>query len=91
MEGRIAIEGPAVVVLHEVGYLPVLRERALRDFSVEVAPLRLARRQYDGVMCSTRLKLRVKAAWSQNPDRNATSTRDLLVRESRSLARSIRS
>ena len=70
---------------------PLLRARALRGFSVAAAPLLLARRQCDGVMCSMRLKLRVKAAWSQKPDSNATSTRDLLVRESRSLACSIRS
>ena len=74
------------------GYnLPLLRERALRGFSVAATPLLLARRQCDGVMCSIRLKLRVKAAWSQKPDSNATSTRDLRVPESRSLACSIRS
>jgi hypothetical protein len=48
--------------------LPLLRERALRGFSVAAAPWLLARRQCDGVMCSMRLKLRVNAAWSQKPD-----------------------
>ena len=72
-------------------YRPLPRDRALRGFSVAATPLLFARRQCEGVMCSMRLKLRVKAAWSQKPDSNATSTRDLLVRESRSLARSIRS
>jgi hypothetical protein len=71
--------------------LPLLRERALRGVSVAAARLLLARRQCEGVICSIRLKPRVKAAWSQKPDSSATSTRDLLVRESNSLACSIRS
>jgi hypothetical protein len=69
---------------------PLLRERALPGFSTADAPWLLARRQCDGVMCSMLLKLRVKAAWSQKPDSSATSTRDLLVRESRPLACSVR-
>src|SRR5580700_9977878 len=69
----------------------LLLERALRGSSVAAARLLLARRQCDGVICSTRLKLRVKAAWSQKPDSNATSTRDLPVCESRPLACSTRS
>ena len=37
-------------------------------------PLLLKRRQRDGLMRSTRVKVRVNAAWSQNPASNAIST-----------------
>src|SRR5579863_6355919 len=74
------------------GYeLPRLRDTTIRGLSAGTAPPMLARRQCDGVMCSTRLKLRVKAAWSQNPQSSPISVTVLAVSDSNVLAYSIRS
>src|ERR1700674_1787075 len=46
-------------------------------------PPLLKRRQREGLMRSTRVKVLVNAAWSEKPESNAISTRDCLVSASR--------